>query len=321
VKLETIAQDLKADARVQIAGDMQVTEDKVDLGKAVIHLADAFARGDNKALKPMLTRRAQSLLDDLTASGGWEEATKPIEAVRIVFMQDGVELGGVGTAAESSGEAAARVSAKVMELMKGLPPEQMAAIQKAMTGMMAGMDPAQLAKDPAKLAELQTKLSEAAKAAGISEELIGKLGELGTEVTASAPTADAGASASTTGTGILLAIQDSKGAYVLGWAAEKAGDTWVFTNAPATGEIRPRASLWDNVGAEGFQAVRIAAAPTAGSTLDGSPGNRGGGDVPSIPSGGGEGPSSSPPSGPAPGTPAPPPRAPGSPGRPPGSGG
>ncbi len=308
---------------MQVAADLQVTEDKVELGKAVVHLADAFARGDAKLLKPLLTRRAQALLDDLTATGGWEEATRPIEAVRIVFMQDGVELGGVGTAGESGDEAAMRVSAKVMEAMKGIPPEQLMAIQKAMTGFMAGMDPAALARDPGKIAELQSKLSDAAKAAGISEEVIAKLDELRTQLAQSAPAPDAAPSGGS-GTGVLLAIQDPKGAYILGWAAERVGDTWVFTNAPAAGDIRPRASLWDNVGPEGFQAVRIAAAPSSFSMPDDT--HRSGGSSGSGDQGGGGGgggapggrePGGSPPAGTPP---APPPRAPGSPGRPPGSG-
>jgi hypothetical protein len=123
-----------------------------------------------------------------------------------------------------------------------------------------------------------------------------------------------------------MAIQDPKGAYLLGWTAEKIGDNWMFTNAPATNEVRPRAAMWDGVGTEGFQVVRVAAAPSAvpdeltpggssgGGTNDGGMDGGGGG--------GGGGPDSSPPSSPGPGgTPpvAPPPRAPGSPGRPPGS--
>jgi hypothetical protein len=314
ISLNDIAQNEKADARVQFAPDVKVSEDKTDLGKAVVHLADAFARGDDKALKPLLTQRARILLSQLVTDGGWSDATKPIEAVRIVFMQDGVDVNSVGSATQLGSEGNLKLMAKMNEALRGVPPEQLSKMQIAATQAIAGMDPASLA-DPAKLAEVQSKLADAAKQAGLSDEVMGKLNDLAKDVGGDAP---APGSSGGSALGILMAIQDTKGAYLLGWTAEKIGDNWLFSNAPATGDIRARAAMWDNTGPEGFQVVRVASAPTAMPDEIAPAGNKPG----SSDSSGGGGPDSAPPAAPEPGNPspiAPPPRAPGSPGRPPGS--
>jgi hypothetical protein len=315
ISLDTIAQNEKADARVTFSSDLKVTEDKTELGKAVVHLADAFARGDAKALKPLLTQPARVLLDQLVTDGGWEEATKPIEAVRVVFMQDGVDVNGIGSAGALGSEINVKIMSKVTEILKGIPPEQLATMQKALTSAMAGLDPNALASDPSKLADIQSKLTDAAKQAGMSDEIVGKLADLQKEIAGDAPAAGGPSGGSTLG--ILMAIQDPQGAYVLGWAAEKIGDAWMFSNTSATRETRARAAMWDGVGPEGFLAVRVAAAPTVDEMIPGAAPSGGGGDRP----GGGSSPDSAPPpSSPEPSSPpvAPPPRAPGSPGRPPG---
>ena len=302
VSFETIAQNEKADARVQFAADLKISEENLDLGKAVVRLADCFARGSAKDLKPMLTRRAQSLLADLESSGQWEEATKQIEAVRVVFVRDGVDFTGIGSAKVPTAEISGNLMAKVMEAVKGIPPEQLAAITKAATEAMAGADRAALAADPAKLAEFQSKITEAMKTAGVSEEVMAKLADLGSAAGAPAEAAPSCPS----GMGVALALQDIHGSYLLTWAAEKIGDKWVFTNAPASAEIRPRASLWDNVGNEAFQAMSLASLPAApklgddaGAGGKGGAGGAGGdGGDPGAP--GAPGPSSPTPSSPNP---------------------
>ena len=303
ISLKTVAQDMKADPRVQFADDLKVTEENLDLGKAIVKLADAFARGDAKALKPMLARRAQALLDNLQDSGLWEESTKPIEAVRVVFVRDGVDVGGVASVKAPPGNIA-DVMAKVTAALSTLPPEQLATVGKAMQDVMAGADPASFT-DPAKAAELQTKITDALKAAGVSEDVQAKLAEIGKDLAAAAPPAEAPPSSST-GMGVVLAVQDLHGAYLLTWTAAKVGDSWTFTNAPATPSIRPRASLWDNVGPEAFQEMSLASAPMASKMGDESVPSSGGGGGGS----GGEPGQPGEPSAPAPSSPSPSPAIP-----------
>ncbi len=310
IALETVAQDMKADPRVQFAAEMKLPEEKLDLAKAIIKLADSLAKGDAKAMKPLLTRRAQALLADLQNSGGWDEATKQVEAVRIVLIRDGVDFGAVGTAKVPETEITGNLMSKLTELMSGLPPEQQAAIGKAAQEMMAGMDPAALARDPAKIAEFQTKVTDAMKAAGVSEEMQQKLAELSKPPESAAP-AEA-TTGSTSGTGVLIAIQDIHGSYVLGWAAEKIGDTWAFNNAPSTADIRPRASMWDGVGPEAFQAMQLASLPSAPKSDDPAGGGGGGGGG-SGGGGGGGGEGGSPGSPSSPSSPSPVPAIPNGP--------
>ena len=302
ITLESVAQSEHADPRVQFAPDLKVEESNLELAKAIIHLADAFARGDAKALKPLLSRRAQALLDDLQTSGQWEESTKQIEAVRIVLVRDGVDFTGIGAAKVPAGEMSPSIMHKLTEVLKGLPREQFDAIEKAAidAGGASGLDPAALAADPAKMAEFQSKVTEAMKAAGVSEETMAKFAEMSKEAPAeAAPAVPSGPS----GMGIALAVQDIHGAYLLTWAAEKFGEKWGFTNAPATPEIRRRASLWDNVGNEAFQAMALATLPAAGKMNDDSGGGvkSSGGDS----GGGGEAPPAAPSSPDAPSSPVP----------------
>jgi len=64
--------------------------------------------------------------------------------------------------------------------------------------------------------------------------------------------------------GVLIAIQDPRGAYLLGWGALQAGEQWRFTNAPAAAGDRSRASAWDGVGPLGFVYTSVA----SGSFMD-----------------------------------------------------
>ncbi len=60
---------------------------------------------------------------------------------------------------------------------------------------------------------------------------------------------------------VYLALQEPEGAYVLGWAAIKVGDKWLFTGATATGATKRRASEWDDVGILGLMTDDGASAP------------------------------------------------------------
>ncbi|MBL8762846.1 MAG: hypothetical protein JNM07_01080 [Phycisphaerae bacterium] len=85
VAVDALAQELKADARVQFPAERAPGDE--GLARAVIQLADSIARGDSARLRAMLDRPAQAILDQITAGDDWRRATMPIEVVRVVRVQ------------------------------------------------------------------------------------------------------------------------------------------------------------------------------------------------------------------------------------------
>lgn len=314
VQLETLAQDLKVDPRVQFASGVHVTEDRIELGRAVVKLADALAKGDAKAMRPLLEKRAQAVLDELDSTGGWTEATQGIEAVRVLLIQDGLDLSSAPQAPkDTSGELFTKLRAEVRTALKDVPEAQQSLVFQALAKALVDVrgNPT-----PEGIEGVFTGLAETAKSAGVSEDILAQLDAM--KATQSAAFAAAQASAAPaiptgSSTGVLVAVQDSKGAYLLGWGAVNAGNEWVFVNAPATAEIRPRASLFDGIGSAGFEQMKLAASagelePAPTGPGDASSGGGGGGG--SSGGGGGSPPPSAPPS-PTKPTPAGPIRRPG----------
>src|ERR1051326_2974560 len=85
VDVKGVMAQLKTDARVEFPSSVLAPADRT-LAEGIVKLADALAKGDSGAIKPMLDKNAQSVLDELVGSGGWSEGTKPIEQVRIVSV-------------------------------------------------------------------------------------------------------------------------------------------------------------------------------------------------------------------------------------------
>lgn len=267
VSLDTIIQDAKVDPRVQCSSGMQITEDRVGLAKAVAHLADAIARGDEKAMNALLLPGAQSVLSTLVSSGEWADSTKKIDAVRVVLIASGVNLSGMSAAADVSGE--------LEKHLAGIPDSQKLAVKQ----MLGSMQPDAIKK---MLAENWSTVENAMKAAGASDNDLDAIKQH-TEEAVQAMTAAASPSGGDQ-IGVLLAIQDPQGAYLLGWAAERQGEDWKFGNAPSMPEIRARASSFDGIGSEGFQEVQLVSAPIVAPPADGGESTGGGGS-----SGGGGG--------------------------------
>lgn len=298
VTLDTLAQELKPDPRVQFAPGLVVTEDQLELGKAVIRLADALAKGDDAALGTMLTRKAQAVLGELKATGAWDEETKKIEAVRVILVSGGMDLSGVGKSVSSDPSAAFTAA------LAALPEAQRDALKPVFDA---------LPKDAALAEALKSALPSAVetlKAAGVSQEAIDEMTKQLDGLTGAA------AQGSGNSTGVLLAIQESSGAYLLAWGAENVDGKWVFANAPSSPDVRTRASAFDGIGQEGFREVTLASAiaeaPVKKPATDAPPAADGAAGGSTTPVPGGE---------PAP--PPPPPSGPGGPGRPgsPGGGG
>ncbi|CAG1000393.1 hypothetical protein PHYC_02836 [Phycisphaerales bacterium] len=86
VQIDPIIQSMKPDARVQFPAEVAPVDEA--FARALINLADSLAKGDSSKLAAMLSADAKGDLDALTASGEWEDSTKKIEAVRVVYTSE-----------------------------------------------------------------------------------------------------------------------------------------------------------------------------------------------------------------------------------------
>lgn len=280
VSLNDLLQEMKTDPRVQFASDITLYDET--FARSIIDLADAIAKGDDDKLRAMLDAGAGGHLVSLVDTGEWSEATEPIEAVRIVYAGPYEGSMSLQSAVAGMGQA----MSQMMEVIKqGLAAGGGEGIFEEIAKQMGDQIP------PEQIEEARKKYMEMANLK--PEEFIAKLQEEMAKVTADMPdmpaidpSTFAGAAASH---GVLLAVQDSRGAYLLGWGASNTGEKWVFSNAPSAQGERPRAAAWDGIGAMGFQYATFsagsvfedlfldaAAAPGAG----GSPGS----DTPGSPS-------------------------------------
>ncbi len=85
VQIGPIMAQLKPDQRVVFPQDAAPTD--VGIAQAVIKLASSLAKGDSDAMRPMLQDDAKTTLDGLVNSGDWDTATKRIESVRILKVE------------------------------------------------------------------------------------------------------------------------------------------------------------------------------------------------------------------------------------------
>lgn len=270
IKLQDVSQEMHVDARVQVAPDMEVGPDDRDLAAAVLKLADAVATGNSDEIAPLLTRGARDVLDTLKTDGGWESGTAKIEAVRIVAVQPGVNF----SSASAGPAPGAAVGGVVSTMLSNLPEDQRKAVQEAM-GKLSDDPSALLANVDAAIAKM--------KEMGVSDQLIAQMQEGKNQLADAAKNlAAAPAPETVVGTGILLAVQDPKGAYLMGWQAEKVGGQWVFDNAPSTGDERPRASAFDGIGEAGFGTGQLAA-NDSGDASDSAPDHAAQPDAPAAP--------------------------------------
>ncbi len=84
--MKGIVDSMKPDARVSYPQAHAPVDES--LARAIVALADAFAKGDSDKLRPMLDASAQTLLDGLVASGEWPGETTRIEEVRVVKLSE-----------------------------------------------------------------------------------------------------------------------------------------------------------------------------------------------------------------------------------------
>lgn len=255
VSLNDLMQEMKADPRVQFAADVSTFDET--FARSIIDLADAIARGDDEKLRDLLDTGATGHLVSLVDTGEWSEATEPIEAVRIVYA--GPYEGSMSLAGAAAGMGQAM--SQMMEVIKqGLEAGGGEGIFEEIAKQMGDQI------SPEQIEEARKKYLEMANLK--PEEFVAKLQEEMAKVTADMPDMPAidpsimsGAAATH---GVLVAVQDSRGAYLLGWGASSTGEKWVFSNAPAAQGDRPRAAAWDGIGPMGFQYATF----TAGSVFE-----------------------------------------------------
>lgn len=84
VDVAAIMQQFNSDARVQFPSE-QAPADRA-LAEGIVKLAHNLAKGDAAGLKKLLTPPAQNIVDELVSTGGWADATKNIEQVRVVSV-------------------------------------------------------------------------------------------------------------------------------------------------------------------------------------------------------------------------------------------
>lgn len=244
--LADVAKERRADPRVQFADQLTVGADELSLANAVVGLADALAKGDAKAMRSLLLPPSQDVLNELEQSGDWEKAVSGLEAVRVVLVRSGVsidaEAAGKDGAPGAAGASVAEVRQKIEAAAAGLPEKTRGIISGALAAI-----PAETAASAfqAGIASAVEKV----KAAGASEADVSRLNELAAALSGGGEPTGGG---SGTVVGVLTAIQDPDGAYLLGWGALKTGDRWLFTAAPATDDVRARAAAFDGMGPEAF---------------------------------------------------------------------
>lgn len=86
IQIDPVMQSMRPDARVQFPQDAAPVDES--LAKAIIDLANAFAKGDSTTLGNMLAPAAKADLAALVDSGEWDEEAAKIEAVRLLTVSE-----------------------------------------------------------------------------------------------------------------------------------------------------------------------------------------------------------------------------------------
>ncbi|MBC7833601.1 MAG: hypothetical protein H7Y88_00690, partial [Phycisphaerales bacterium] len=276
------AQELRVDPRVQYAPHLTVTDEA--LVRDSLKLADAIASGKADELRSLMTPGAKAVLASLESTGQWDEGTGGVEAVRIVYagttraaVIDEGEEEGEGGEGEEAPEGPPDIAAVLEAVAKGEPipgvPEEMGktmsdAMKKQFEAMGQTLTPENVAI-----------MIETLRSSGMLDTIQKQLD------TSFALLGGAGAGGGYKGPkgmmAVLLAVQDSDGAYLLGWGVDRAGDGWVFNNEPTVGEVKRRASEWDRVGLKGFGIAASAGEFSASASATPKPE----GDTPPTPEG------------------------------------
>ncbi len=97
IRIDSVLSEVRPDARVQFPQERAPVD--ATLAKAVINLADGFAKGDSTKVSGMLDPVSKVTLDKLVADGSFEDVAKKLEGVRVVCLEEG----GIDSGRSSSG--------------------------------------------------------------------------------------------------------------------------------------------------------------------------------------------------------------------------
>lgn len=100
IQVDSVLQSMKPDARVEFPQSHAPVDES--LARAIIEFQNALVKGDAAKFKAMLDPSSRDILDALTGSGDWEEATGKIEGVRVISLSEvpGDSLPSVGASVQ-----------------------------------------------------------------------------------------------------------------------------------------------------------------------------------------------------------------------------
>ncbi|MFN0012797.1 MAG: hypothetical protein ACKVS8_14270 [Phycisphaerales bacterium] len=260
VSFEALAQELKVDPRVQIEPGFSISDE--GLARATLRVADALARGDAKALRPLLAQRAGDALGTLEAADQWTGATKSIEAVRILSVGPPPSNLVSGSDPELTTEQAADLTLLTKYMLERFAPEMADRIK------------------PALEEAAQRALAEGGGSTNPAQLKARILSALATQ--GFAPKRDLKVFSASASHAVLMAVQDPAGAYLCGWQTTKNGDSWVFDGVATRDDVKPRASAWAGIGAAAFDVAGLTLAGAANAAAK-KPGDPTDADAPPAP--------------------------------------
>jgi len=294
ISVQSLLAEGRFDARLTSAADVQMTDES--MARASVRLADAIARGDARAMREMLAPDARATLNDLIASGEWDDATAAIEQVRVIYSaeavvpsRDAFDLTAFVTGVYDSFLAAIqsmeggemtevlRLATQGIQTPYGNMPLMSFVTFSTMLDAAMRSDPNKPIEDSefervdreaaAQLEELLRAGGEASPALGALPTTLTEIAmDLWTEYTANGGTlahareellnALERAGIAPWRAGLILAVQDTGGAYLMAWKAIPSTTSqggWVFGSETASRYTRARAADWDGIGPTGFR--------------------------------------------------------------------
>jgi hypothetical protein len=299
--MQAMLQSMNLDARVQVSEQVQVFDE--EFGRSVLRFADAFARGDDDALRESLDPSGREILEMLSAD--WSSEVESIEAVRLVAASAPVADEGGFEPMESEGPqiTGEMLRDQILEAVRQSPQELEAALQNQWSG--PGMDEAtgrQMANQMfgPELVERMERVNEQILAnPGDAERIINELYDDGTldeiaQKTQEMMESMAGAmnqafnqarGAMQTMMGgdpdVSLAIQQPGAAFLVNFTVVPTGGRYLYIPTAGNDAVLTRASEWDDMQlgmnlqaslAEGIgDAPELGSAPEAGDP--GAPGD------------------------------------------------